>query len=82
MQDRSSRRPRDTNQLAKLVVDIATGERKDPILTPDGKDAAAVVLGRRGGLKGGPARAEKLTSEQRSAIAQAAALARWKRDDR
>jgi hypothetical protein len=81
MPNRSSKRPRDSNQLAKLLVDIATGEQKDPLLTPDGKNAAAVMLGRRGGLKGGAARAEKLTAEQRREIARAAAAARWKRND-
>ncbi|GAA0568161.1 hypothetical protein GCM10009416_02760 [Craurococcus roseus] len=82
MPNRSSKRPRDLNQLAKLLVDIATGEQEDPLLTPDGKNAAAVALGRRGGLKGGAARAEKLTQEQRREIARVAAAARWKRDDR
>lgn len=82
MQDRSSKRPRDPNQLARFIVEIASGERTDPLLTADGKDAAAVALGRRGGLKGGLARAEKLTSERRREIAQAAAATRWKKHDR
>jgi hypothetical protein len=43
-----------------------------------GKDPAAVALGRKGGLKGGKARAEKLTPGQRSEIAKKAAAARWK----
>ena len=83
MPDRSSKRPRDPNQLAKLIVDIATGQQSDPLLTPEGKnkDAAAVALGRRGGLKGGDARAKKLSPEKRSDIARLAAAARWKRDD-
>ena len=81
MPNRSSKRPRDPNQLAKFLVDVATGEREDPLLTPEGKNAAAVMLGRRGGLKGGVARAEKLTPEQRREIARVAAAARWKRDD-
>lgn len=81
MPNRSSKRPRDLNQLAKFLVDIATGEQEDPLLTPEGKNAAAVMLGRRGGLKGGAARAEKLTPEQRREIARVAATARWKRDD-
>ena len=76
------KRPRDPNQLAKLMVDIATGQQSDPLLMPDGKNAAAVVLGRRGGLKGGEARAKKLSAEERSQIARVAAAARWKRDDR
>ena len=74
-----TRRPRDPNRLAKLMVDIATGEVEDRILTSDGRDAAAVALGRRGGLKGGLARAEKLTAEERSRIAARAAAARWRR---
>lgn len=76
------KRPSDPNQLAKLMVDIATGQQSDPLLMPDGKNAAAVVLGRRGGLKGGDARAKKLSAEERSDMARAAATARWKRDDR
>jgi hypothetical protein len=70
------KRPRDTNQLAKFIVDLATGEAEPP-KTDEGKDAAAVSLGRRGGLKGGKARAEKLTPEQRAEIARKAASARW-----
>lgn len=81
MPDRSSKRPRDPNQLAKLIVDIATEQRADPVLTADGKDAAAVALGRRGGLKGGKARSEALTPERRREIARAAAATRWGRDD-
>jgi hypothetical protein len=73
-------RPRDPHQLAKFVADIATGERADSHpLTDDGKDLAAVLLGRRGGLKGGPARAEKLTADRRSEIAAKAAQERWSR---
>ena len=72
------KRPRDPNQLAKLIADIATGEVAET-KTDDGKDPAAVALGRRGGLKGGDARAKKLTAEQRSEIAKKAAKARWTR---
>lgn len=70
------KRPRDPNQLAKLIVDIATGET-DEVKTEDGKNPAAVALGRRGGLKGGKARADSLTAKQRSEIAKKAAKARW-----
>ncbi len=70
------KRPRDPNQRAKLIVDIAAGE-SDEMKAPDPKDPAAVELGRRGGLKGGKARASKLSSEERSAIARKAARARW-----
>jgi hypothetical protein len=75
-----SRRPRDPNQLGKLIVDIATGQVED---TPEdmGKNSAAVALGRKGGLKGGKARAAKLTAEQRRESAQRAARARWDRKD-
>jgi hypothetical protein len=76
MPDRTSKRPRDANQLAKLVVDIATGEVEKPP-SPDGKNPAAVALGRLGGLKGGKARAKKLTPKQRSDIARKAAQARY-----
>ncbi len=70
------KRPRDISQRAKLIVDIATGEVEDK--EPDtGKNPAAVALGRLGGVKGGKARAAKLTPEQRSEIAQKAAQARW-----
>lgn len=72
------KRPRDPNQLAKLIADIATGEVTET-KTDDGKDPAAVALGRKGGLKGGDARAKKLTAEQRSEIAKKAAMARWTR---
>jgi hypothetical protein len=55
--------PRDLNQWAKRMVDIATGAVEDRELTPEeqGKDPAAVARGRAGGLKGGKARAEKLS---------------------
>jgi hypothetical protein len=76
MPDRSSKRPRDPNQLAKLVVDIATGEVEDTI-ADDGRNPAAVELGRKGGLKGGRARAKKMTAEERTASARQAAQARW-----
>lgn len=78
MQKRPSKR--DLNQLAKSIVDQATGQvdddAEDQANRPT-KDPAAVELGRRGGKKGGKARAEKLTPEQRSEIARRAAQARW-----
>ena len=72
--------PRDTNQLAKAIVDAATGQAELPedIRTEDGKNAAAVVLGRLGGKKGGPARAKKLSKKRRAEIAKKAAAVRWK----
>jgi hypothetical protein len=76
MPDRSRKRPRDVNELAKQLVNEATGEA--PAFDPDeGKDPAAVALGRKGGLKGGKARAEKMTSEERAESARKAAQARW-----
>lgn len=72
------KRPRDPNQLAKLIVDIATGEIDDKI-SDEKKDPCA--RGRAGGLKGGKARAKKLTPEQKADIARIAAEARWKKTD-
>lgn len=81
MPDRSSKkkRPRDTNLLAKSIVDAATGETAEEQPEDDGKNPAAVALGRLGGLKGGKARAAKLSPERRREIAKKAAQARWKR---
>jgi hypothetical protein len=72
-----SRRPRDVNQLAHLIGDIATGQREDEPPAEREKDPAAVALGRKGGLKGGKARAAKMTAEERSAAAKKAVEARW-----
>ena len=72
-------RPRDPNQLAKLITDIAAGEQSDRLLTDDGRDLAAVMLGRLGGLKGGVARRDSLSAERRQEIAKKAAAARWGR---
>ena len=74
---RSSKRPRDTNQLAKLIVDMATGDAPSDTVAQDGKNPAAVALGRLGGLKGGKARAASLSAKKRSQIATAAAKSRW-----
>ena len=71
------KRPRDPNQLAKFIVDIATGETELPESQPSTKNPAAVELGRLGGLKGGRSRADKLTAEKRSEIAKKASKARW-----
>jgi len=76
MPDRSRKRPRDLNQLARRLVDEATGEAPPEPPEPE-KDPAAVALGRRGGLKGGKARAEKLTPEERSESSRRAARIRW-----
>ncbi len=66
------KRPRDANQLAKFIVDLATeGESSVPL--PDHEAQ------REGGVKGGKARADKLSPEDRSEIAKKAARARWPR---
>jgi hypothetical protein len=75
MPKRSSKRL-DINLLAKSIMEQATGQKpKEPV--DEGKNPAAVALGRLGGLKGGKARAAKLTKEQRSEIAKKAAKKRW-----
>jgi hypothetical protein len=73
-------RPRDPVQLSKLVGDILTGQIEDRApdrLADPNKDQAAVTLGRKGGLKGGRARADKMPAEQRAEIARKAAKVRW-----
>jgi len=74
---KNPKRPRDPNQLGKLIVDLSVGEADDSKNMPDerGKDPAAIALGKKGGM----ARAAKLTPKQRSLIAKQAAKARWKR---
>lgn len=72
------KRPRDTNQLAKAIADLSTGDQTESPPRPD-KDPAAVARGRLGGTKGGAARKVALTPEERSRIAKLAASARWKK---
>jgi hypothetical protein len=76
------KRPRDLNEWAKRMVDIATGDiDNNQIAPPDpNKDQAAVSLGRRGGLKGGVARAKSLSPSERKRIAQEAAKKRWHKE--
>ncbi len=63
------KRPRDLNQWAKHIVDLATGRAQEP--EPyEGKDTAAVSLGHRGGLKVGKARPESMTPDQWAEIAR------------
>jgi hypothetical protein len=70
--------PRDPNQRAKMVVDLATGQRSpEPVRE---KDPAAIARGHLGGIKGGAARAAKLTAAERSASASKAAKARWEQE--
>lgn len=74
---KKTKQPKDVNKLAKSIVDLATGESEDTPITSDGKNAAAVALGRKGGLKGGKARAKALSAKRRSEIAKKAAQSRW-----
>jgi hypothetical protein len=68
------KRPRDPNQRAKLVVDLATGSTTEAASSHSSQGIAAA---RAGGLQGGKARAAKLTPERRAEIAKKASLARW-----
>ncbi len=74
---KTPKRPRDPAQLAKLMVDIATGEVEDRAPTPEeqGKDPAASAMGK----KGGAARAAAMSPERRAEIAKAAAEKRWQK---
>lgn len=74
MKKTTRRKEEDINTLAFSIVEQATSSAKES----HQKNPAAVELGRLGGLKGGHARAKKLTAEQRKAIARKAALSRWK----
>lgn len=71
------KRPRDPNQLGKLIVDMATGEIPKDSVNDSDKNPHAVALGKLGGSKGGKARAKKLSAERRREIAKKAADSRW-----
>jgi len=76
----NKKRPTDVNQLAAQIVAEATQEVKgEPTPPTKEKNPAAVALGRLGGLKGGKARAEKLSARKRKEIAQKAARTRWRK---
>ena len=88
MAERSSRRSKRDHDYSvttfHVVEEATTGIDDDPAvqdtpITPDGKNPNAVALGRLGGMKGGKARAAKLTRERRQEIARKAAQARWQR---
>ena len=70
---KGERRPADVNARAVMIAKIATGEIEDRV-TDDGKNAAAVALGRMGGR----ARAKGMSAKRRKEIAQKAARSRWK----
>lgn len=74
MAGKNPKRPRDPNQLGKLIVDLSTGVASEPTPEPD---SPATEFARSGGLKGGRARANALTPERRREIALNAAQRRW-----
>jgi hypothetical protein len=74
----SGKRPKDPNQLAAEIVRLSTEEEEAPKRSPVSEYLA--TIGRKGGLKGGKARAKKLSAAKRRKIAQNAAKARWKKE--
>lgn len=79
---RKAVKPKDTQQLARHVLDAVAPDAEPPrakTKAKKAKDPAAVTLGRKGGIKGGPARAAKMTAEERAESARKAAQARWKK---
>jgi len=74
---RGEKRPADVIGAAVHVMRVATGAESDAVVPDPHKDPAAVALGQKGGLKGGKARAAKLSPGQRRASAKKAAKARW-----
>jgi hypothetical protein len=76
MAPKRPKRPRDPNQLGKLIVDISTGQRDEAVP----QSTAASEFARQGGLKGGRARAQQLSPERRREIAKIAAERRWSKD--
>ncbi|MGD0077378.1 MAG: hypothetical protein ABSB91_01990 [Sedimentisphaerales bacterium] len=80
MPKRSSKTKFDVNLLAKSIVNDFTSEKMVDKAVEEGKNPAAVLLGRLGGLKGGKVRAARLSVERRSEIATKAAKTRWKNE--
>lgn len=72
------KRPRDANQLAKFIVDVATGD--DPEVPKNENAPSMAERGRKGGKVGGAVRASRMTPEERSQASSQAARARWSRD--
>jgi hypothetical protein len=81
MPKHNPKRTPDPQLLAKLLADYAAAGGDVSMFSTDGKNAAAVALGRQGGLKGGKARAQVLSAERRSEIARKAAATRWNRSN-
>ena len=82
MPKRSSKKKQDANELAASIVGQATGDNAPKKPKKAKKNPAAVELGRLGGLKGGKARAKKLTPKRRQEIAKKAAEIRWESSKR
>ena len=78
---RSRKLPKDTNQRAAEIVRLSTEEPQEQQPTPKPNPISEYLstIGRKGGLKGGKARAEKLSAKKRSDIAKKAADTRWKK---
>lgn len=84
MRRSSKKLPKDPNQLAYEIARLSTeeSEEKPKDSQEEAQEAISAYLsliGKKGGLKGGPARAKKLTSKKRKEIARKAAIARWKK---
>lgn len=73
----SKRPPKETNLLAKYILEVTTGETEK--IEPPKKNPAAVKLGRAGGLKSAQTRSDRISAAKRKAIAKKAAKARWRR---
>lgn len=78
MRRSSKKLPKDPNRLAYQIVKLST-EELEPQKGRSEISKYLSEIGRKGGLKGGPARAKKLTSKKRKEIARKAAIARWKK---
>ena len=85
MRRSSKKLPTDPNKLAYQIVKLSTQESEEKPKEPDQTQAQSAIsaylslIGKRGGLKGGPARAKKLSSKKRKEIARKAAMSRWKK---
>ena len=75
MAERLRKPPGDSIALAKMIGDVATGQKSGT--EPDRRSPAAVAVGRLGGLKGGPAHAKPISAERRSEVAELANKRRW-----
>jgi len=77
MPKRSSKPKKDVNQIAASILEAVTGQTELPPPAQDEIRRVMAAMGRRGGLRGGKARAEALSPSKRAKIAKKAATARW-----